>query len=210
MHHFGRPGSRAQRGRSAAARAWTDRVPRSAAWNRPASLKFVTKLLQRGAEVATVPRVRNESAVENRHDAGEPTPTVSQGRGGVSQGDDSGSAAGDASRVVPTPAQAQRDGKAPVRSQAKNEPTPAGPGAWQGGNEESWIESSCAAGGGRTGGARRGAERGEEHLAGDADQCPARDRPVSVHDSGGATGHYDVAGCTGQLVDLPPISPEFF
>src|SRR5437868_13132180 len=96
---------------------------------------WVTKLLHRGAEVATVPEVCHGCAVGSRHDASQPSPAVSQGRGGVPQGVDSGGAAGGAPRAVPSVAQAQRDGKAPVGSEAKDEPTPPGTGAGQSGGE---------------------------------------------------------------------------
>src|SRR5262245_33877354 len=90
---------------------------------------LVTKLLHRGAEVATVPEVCQAGGVGSRPDASQPSPAVSQGRGGVPQSDDSGGPAGGAARVVPSVAQAQGDGKTPVGSEAKNEPTPPGAGA---------------------------------------------------------------------------------
>ena len=65
------------------------------------------------------------------------------------------------------------------------------------GAKKAGVEPSRAAGGGRPGGAGRCAERGEERAAGGADQRPARDRRLSVHDPGAAAGDHDVAGCAG-------------
>src|SRR5579885_3338995 len=99
---------------------------------------------------------------EGRRDASQSSPAISQGRGGVPQGDDSRGAAGGGPRDVPALAQAQGDGEAPVGSQAKDEPTPRGIGAGPGGGQEDRGEPPRARGGGGPGGARRAAECGEE------------------------------------------------
>ena len=89
-------------------------------------------------------------------------------------------------------------------SRLKDEIEGAGPGAKKGG-----VEPSRAARGGGPDRAGRAAERGQERDPGGADQRPARGRRLSVHDPGAAARDHDWEDVAVQLVDLPPISPDF-
>ena len=70
-------------------REMTDKSSQSVAAKRLASWRIKTRPLHRGAEARYGAEGSFWCALEVHHDAGQPTPAISQGRGGVSQGNHS-------------------------------------------------------------------------------------------------------------------------